>query len=185
MVEEAAVLIDNGYFKEVIKEIFNNKLPKIDYLKLSEEICRKIDKKRYRTYLYDSLPWKGPNPTKDESERYSRAQKFFTSLSSLPSFEVRLGKLVRRNNEFIQKGVDILLVIDIVKLTLKDRVRHIAIITGDADYVPAFKLARDEGVKIYLFHSPNKKQYSDELYLNSDERYPINMEFLKNLIIEE
>ncbi len=162
MVEEAAVLIDNGYFKEV-KKNFNNKLTKIDYLKLSEEICRKIDKKRYRTYLYDSLPWKDPNPTKEESERYSKAQKFFTSLSNLPIFEVRLGKLVRRNNEFRQKGVDILMVIDIVKLTLKDRVCHIAIITGYADYVPAFKLARDEGVKIYLFHSPNKKQYSGEL----------------------
>ncbi len=59
MVEEA-VLIDNGYFKEVTKEIFNNKLPKIDYLKLSEEIFRKINKKDIEHIFMILFPGKVP-----------------------------------------------------------------------------------------------------------------------------
>ena len=181
MEEEVAILIDNGYFKKTITAVFKDSQVRIDYRKVSDKISDILKLKRYRTYFYDAPPFKGSNPTKEENERYSKFDKFVYSVRKLPSFEVRLGKLVKRDNEFVQKGVDILLAIDIVKLSLKDRVRHIALIAGDADYVPAVKLARDEGVKIYLFHNSQNGQYADELYQNSDERTPLDQSFFKDL----
>nr|WP_297472424.1 NYN domain-containing protein [Ferrovum sp.] len=51
-----------------------------------------------------------------------------------------------------QKGVDLRIGLDIARLSLKDLVSAIVIITGDSDLVPAFKFARREGVRIYLDH---------------------------------
>ncbi len=89
MSEEVAVLIDNGYLKEVCKQIFGNILPKINYLKLSEEICKKIDKKRYRTYFYDRLPGKARILQRKNPKDIQKSEKFFNPISKLPSFEVR------------------------------------------------------------------------------------------------
>lgn len=49
-----------------------------------------------------------------------------------------------------QKGVDMRIGLDIARLALRDTVRAIVVITGDSDFVPAFKFARREGIKIYL-----------------------------------
>lgn len=49
-----------------------------------------------------------------------------------------------------QKGVDIRIGIDICSLTLKKQVDQIVLISGDADFVPAGKLARREGVDFVL-----------------------------------
>ncbi|ALV29097.1 NYN domain-containing protein [Pannonibacter phragmitetus] len=49
-----------------------------------------------------------------------------------------------------QKGVDMRIGLDIASLTLKQQVKVIVLVTGDADFVPAAKLARREGVEIIL-----------------------------------
>lgn len=49
-----------------------------------------------------------------------------------------------------QKGVDIRIGIDICSLALKHQVDQIVLISGDADFVPAGKLARREGVDFVL-----------------------------------
>ena len=49
-----------------------------------------------------------------------------------------------------QKGVDIKIGIDIASLALKKLVDRIILITGDADFVPAAKLARREGIDVVL-----------------------------------
>lgn len=49
-----------------------------------------------------------------------------------------------------QKGVDMRIGIDISTLALKRQVRQIILVAGDADFVPAAKLARREGVDFIL-----------------------------------
>ena len=49
-----------------------------------------------------------------------------------------------------QKGVDMRIGIDMASLSLKAQVDTIILVTGDADFVPAAKLARREGVRIIL-----------------------------------
>lgn len=49
-----------------------------------------------------------------------------------------------------QKGVDIKMALDIASLAHKRLVDRIVLITGDADFVPAAKLARREGVDVIL-----------------------------------
>ncbi len=65
-----------------------------------------------------------------------------------------------------QKGVDMRLGLDIASLTLKKQARTIVLVTGDADFVPAAKLARREGVEIIL--DPLRNNISDELFEHID-----------------
>jgi uncharacterized LabA/DUF88 family protein len=51
-----------------------------------------------------------------------------------------------------QKGVDLRIGLDIARLSLKQLVRTIVVVTGDSDLVPAFKFARREGVRVVLSH---------------------------------
>ncbi|WP_348944346.1 NYN domain-containing protein [Chitinibacter sp. FCG-7] len=51
---------------------------------------------------------------------------------------------------FSQKGVDMRIGIDITSLALKKQVDQIVLIAGDADFVPAAKLARREGIDFIL-----------------------------------
>lgn len=51
---------------------------------------------------------------------------------------------------FKQKGVDMCIGLDIATLALKRLVRDIVVVTGDLDMVPAFKLARTEGLRVYV-----------------------------------
>ena len=92
---------------------------------------------------------------------------------------MRLGRLVKRQDQFIQKGVDVLFVIDMLKLTFEDRVQHMVLIAGDADYVPAIREVKDEGIKVHLFHSVERSSLSDELYDICDSRHRLTREYLE------
>lgn len=49
-----------------------------------------------------------------------------------------------------QKGVDIRIGLDIASIALKRVADALVLVTGDSDFVPAMKLARKEGMKVYL-----------------------------------
>jgi uncharacterized LabA/DUF88 family protein len=49
-----------------------------------------------------------------------------------------------------QKGVDLRMGLDIATIALKRVIGTLVLVTGDSDLVPAMKLARTEGLKIYV-----------------------------------
>lgn len=66
----------------------------------------------------------------------------------------------------IQKGVDMRIGLDIASVTLKKQADRIVLISGDADFVPASKLARREGVDFIL--DPMWQKVSDDLFEHID-----------------
>ena len=108
-------------------------------------------------------------------ERTQAAMRLQDELQSAPNFALRMGEVrlggwqVREAtiNSFAtkgprelrpadlvpnlrQKGVDIRIGLDIARLALNDTVRSLVVVTADTDFVPAFKFARREGIKVYL-----------------------------------
>lgn len=174
----AVVLIDNGYLSAILRDEFAE--VRISYLKLSEIVCQGYH--RLRTYVYDCLPYQANPPTPEQRTLYAGKIKFFNALSKLPSFEIRFGKQRPRGSSFIQKGVDVLLSVDLVRLGSKSQIQKAFLIAGDGDYVPAVKTAKDEGVSIKLYHSGafqtidghTMPKYSNELWQMCDERETIN-----------
>jgi len=65
-----------------------------------------------------------------------------------------------------QKGVDMRIGLDIASVTLKQQAHTIVLIAGDADFVPAAKLARREGVQFIL--DPLWQKVSEDLFEHID-----------------
>ena len=148
-VERAAILIDGGYFAKVLKTEFN--CPQIDFHRFSEIICG--DYELLRTYYYTCMPYQSSPPSEEERQRYSDMDRFIYVLRKLPRFEVRLGKLGWSNGELVQKRVDILLAVDLVRLSWGKQIKKAILVTGDSDFVPAVVAAKDAGVLIQLYYS--------------------------------
>ena len=111
-----------------------------------------------------------------ETERAKHAQSLYDQLELRPGFALRMGetrltpikwklkpKSVQQltaeprpledrdfNLDINQKGVDIRIGLDMARLALRDLVRAVVVVTGDSDFVPAFKFVRREGVKVML-----------------------------------
>lgn len=111
-----------------------------------------------------------------KTDRFKQAQSLYDQLEMKPGFALRMGetrvnpnkwKIHKRaigelvNNpraltdddfhlDINQKGVDMRIGLDMARLTLRDLVRAVVVVTGDSDFVPAFKFVRREGVKVIL-----------------------------------
>ncbi|WP_297070229.1 NYN domain-containing protein [Thermococcus sp.] len=175
--EWCAVFIDGGYLAKVLKNEFDE--IRIDFLKLSDKIC---PGKRLRTYYYNAPPYQSSPPTPQEKERYQKAIKFFSYIDRLERFEVVKGKTVKRYTAegkayFTQKGVDVRLAVDLVRLSWAGHIKIAVLIAGDNDFVPAVKAAKDAGVIVKLYYSKNSS--SDELISAVDEAEEITKELIE------
>jgi uncharacterized protein (TIGR00288 family) len=77
-----------------------------------------------------------------------------------------------------QKQVDILLAIDLLRLSYRGAISQAILITGDSDFIPAIKIAKDEGVQVLLAHG-SKPHLSllDEV----DQTIAIDWKFIKSI----
>jgi hypothetical protein len=110
-----AIFIDGGYLDQVL---IGYGKARIDYSKLCEQLF--IDVPLLRTYYYHCLPYQSSNPTPEQRQEFASAERFQRTLSRLPSFTVRRGKLAYRGTDetgrpvFEQKRIDVALATDLV-----------------------------------------------------------------------
>ena len=122
-----------------------------------------------------------------ERQRYARARRFMSALSFLPRFEVRLERLVRRGADahgraiFVQKRIDTMIGVDMALLAGKGRVDHIALVSGDSDYLPAIEAVKREDVLTVLWHGRLGSTVgpSRELFEVCDERRELTPDLLE------
>ena len=176
--DKAVVFIDNGYFSKILKKYFGE--PDIAYETFSDLLC-KDEYKRLRTYVYDCMPYQSNPPTSEEKKRYSRMDEFVHTIKNLPRFEFRKGRLqkivVGNKVIFKQKMVDVLLSVDLVRLSWSKQIQAAILVAGDSDYVPAVEAARDAGVLVILYY---KKPVHNELLEAVDEHYEITNDLIQN-----
>ncbi|MAG01858.1 NYN domain-containing protein [Candidatus Pacearchaeota archaeon] len=172
--ERGVILLDGGYFNRTLKDFFQ--IEKIDYLKLSKNIINDLDLSNLRTYYYHSLPIVRKGNI-DDKRRFSVMQRFLSELKRLPRFEVKLGKLQLIGGQFRQKMVDVLMSIDIIKKSLNDEIKHIIIIAGDSDFIPAIKMAKDHDKIVHLFYHPSSVH--NALLDEVDELHPITKDLIE------
>lgn len=114
-----------------------------------------------------------------DTDVFSWANDFFEELSNKRKLALRMGTLQEQESafrikrsamnrlcrgeiavsdlkdsdfepDFVQKGVDMRIGIDIATLSSKHQVQQIVLISGDSDFVPAAKHARREGIDFIL-----------------------------------
>jgi uncharacterized LabA/DUF88 family protein len=193
--ENIAVFIDAGYLNK-LAEATKPKV-KIDFAKIGPVLAQLVGGTLFRTYFYDCRPHQSSPPTDEERKRYAANYRFLDALRKIPRFVIREGRLSKASvqcpkcgdirSAFEQKGVDILLSIDLVKLAASGRIGKAVVITGDSDFVPAVRVAKEEMVLVYLVHGMRESNKGplplahDELYYLCDERIPLTDGLLKKI----
>lgn len=181
--EKVACFIDGGYFQKVLKKNFGR--PKIDYSKLPEQM--KKSEQLLRTYYYDCKCFVGRDPSEDDQRRLLNQEKFFYSLQRFPQFECKFGRLKKYfredgTTEFVQKQVDVLMTIDLTSLSMNHFITQAKIIAGDSDFIPAVQLAKDNGVVVELFYSP--ECVDSDLLATVDIATEIDFSWIKEVTID-
>ena len=177
-----AVFVDGGYFKHVINGFGG---PRISYRKISDlaEVAR--GEERLRTYYYDCAPYVGANPSSEDKLRQANFDRFRKALEMEPRFQLRLGRLARyatpQGPQFVQKMVDILLTVDLVRMSVAQQIQRAVLIAGDSDYVPDIQVARDAGVVVQLYYCDKPKTPHAELLAACDERIRIDQAFMDRI----
>ncbi|MDR2365664.1 MAG: NYN domain-containing protein [Zoogloeaceae bacterium] len=106
-----------------------------------------------RTYWYDATP--GPRPSMEQS-----------SLAMLPGVKLRIGAL---NSMGRQKGVDSLIVTDIIDLARNRAIADAVLMTGDEDLRVAVQVAQSFGVRVHLLGAGDiARNVSDFLQMEAD-----------------
>lgn len=183
----SAIFIDGTYLNKLLEREFNR--ARIDYSLLAEHLSRDTD--LLRTYYYHCPPHMSTPSTEEEQQRLRSSEQFFAALRRLPRFDVRLGKLTFRGLDqdgrpiFIQKRVDIMLSVDLVKLSTTRQITQAILLAGDADFVPAVQAAKEHGVVATLWHGPMRQGTSNtvhhDLWNECDERFELSSDLIEKL----
>ncbi len=169
---KTVLFIDGGYLAMVSKSFGR---PKIDFLAFSELLCDEDDE-RLRTYYYYCMPFQSTLPSVEESSRYKNAEKFVKSLAKLSKFEIRLGRFQKIQNssstEYVQKGIDVMLAVDLVRMSWSKQIDKAILLTADSDFIYAIQAAKDAGVLTKLCYS-DTHPVNDSMFDVFDERLNI------------
>jgi uncharacterized LabA/DUF88 family protein len=185
-----AIFIDGAYLEFVQRKEFAK--AGIDFGKFAGELVARVRGSspgspidHLRTYYYHALPWKHDhNPTEDQLTRYNNKKHFFDTLEkTAPRFEVKLGRTQRiidpdtKSETFQQKGVDVLLAVDLAALSASKDIQYAVLVSSDSDLAPAVYAAKASGCVVFLADGEHTSA-SDELRLACDERIIIGKELV-------
>ena len=159
-----AIFVDAGYFFAAgAQAAFGSQTPRKQIsVKSSSAMLTALNVKAseatgnrplLRTYWYDAMP--GP--------RLSLEQ---TSLAMLPGVKLRLGAL---NSAGEQKGVDSLIVTDIIELARNGAIADAVLVTGGEDLRIAVQIAQSFGVRVHILAAGDpSKNVSPSLQMEAD-----------------
>lgn len=149
MEERIMIFIDGSNFYHGLREMGRRigEIPTLYFDKLGRILSR--NRKLIRIYYYTAL-----HNEQDEIFRYQKQKKFLDHLRGTSYCAVRYGHLMRREGAFIEKGVDVLLTVDLLRLARLNSYDTAILISGDGDFVEAVKDVQDMGRHVELAYFP-------------------------------
>lgn len=142
--ERVAIFIDAGYFWGQLSQIVygeprNREDIQLNYEEMRESLLRQVEKQfpnfsLLRIYWYDAL---GMNDLPSRQHKH---------LGRLDDVKMRYGT---RNTYGKQKGVDGLLMADLILLAQNKAITSAVIVSGDADLIPGVTTAQMLGVRVH------------------------------------
>ena len=178
------IFVDGGYFQKVLEKDFNKAA--IDFSRLGPALSEGFEP-FLRAYYYNCLPYQSSPPTPDERDMFAKAERFYYSLRKIPNLEIRLGRLEFRGVSretgrpiFEQKRVDVQLAVDLLTLSFSGQIATAVVVAGDSDFIPAFKAAKDRGVRIVVVHGVKNPPHRD-LLSAADQRIRFDDRFISSV----
>ena len=159
--ENTAVLIDAGYLKELSKHFGNGKYLKLDILKFAKYLAVKCGFWMKEIYFYTAPPFQGTPPTPQEIKLKAGYDKFVSRLTKHLEVTLREGRVQKLDGEFTQKGVDTLLVMDLMELAHHKKYKSVILLACDTDFVPIIKKLHSENkMNVVLYYYTDRVRHS-------------------------
>ncbi len=133
----------------------------VDFRAFAQKLSR--DRTLLRVYYYNVLRDQNRNP-----QAYQDQQKFLTALDNTPYLEVRLGRSKMRGDTAVEKGVDIMISTDMLRLAWEDRYDVATLVSGDGDFAYAVQAVKDTGKQVIV--AAFTSNLSPELSSVADDR---------------
>jgi uncharacterized LabA/DUF88 family protein len=200
-VERVTVFVDGSNFYHGLKT--NNCPTNIDFYKLSALMVGN-KRKLIRTYYYNAIYDQNQNP-----QEYAKQSRFFNALKSTPYLVTKIGRLEKRTAKvdkehlieifgvdtankllekigkqivtYVEKGIDINIASDMLKLAYNNSYDTAILISGDGDFVPAVSAVQDLGKhveNVYL-----KKGRSNNLTQTCDKFTALDLDFINQCLL--
>jgi uncharacterized LabA/DUF88 family protein len=139
--ERVAIFIDGSNLYHSLEE--NCHRYDVDFGAFSAKLAG--GRPHLRTYYYNVLRDPDRNP-----QAYQDQQKFLTALHSTPYLEVRLGASKLRGDVPVEKGVDIMIATDFLKMAWNDLYDTAILVSGDGDFSYAVQAVKDLGKHVVV-----------------------------------
>lgn len=128
-----------------------------------------------RAYIYDGA-------FAPDHQEYERQQKYFHDLATQPDMRLRRGHVVIRGGRPDQKGVDTLLVLDLVRLAQARAYDTALIVAGDQDFTEAVRVIADDHARRVVLYTPDASGVANELMEVVDQHGWIDEPFLRGIL---
>lgn len=177
---DCIVFIDGAYLSLISKFLGKGKHLRFSIKKFTEGLAKKENLFCKEIFYYNCPPFQGTPPTKEQTKRKAGYDKF-TSKIRKTGIKVREGRCQMIDNKYTQKGVDVLLSIDLVRKA--SEVENFILVACDTDFVPAIKDIRaNDKVKVilYYFRDKNSKfSMSDHILSVCDKKIKLRLQDFK------
>ena len=165
-----AIFIDGSNLYHSLEE--NCKRYDLDFTAFTAKLCS--GRPMYRTYYYNILGVQDRNP-----QAYQDQQKFFSALYNTPYLEVRLGTSKMRGDVAVEKGVDIMVATDLLRLAWDNLYDVGVLVSGDGDFAYAVQAVKDLGKHVEVAAFPANLSW--ELAQVADDRQFFTPEYFEGL----
>jgi uncharacterized LabA/DUF88 family protein len=174
--EDTLIFVDDGFFGLVKKHFQMKDKKNKKYLQTFRNICKNEQLNLEHLFIYTAPPYQNPKPTKKENllmKKYLNMTKMLREKEWVTLREGRCQKIISQEGkeEFTQKGVDALVILDMYDFKEKyPKIKKIILIASDSDFVPVIERMRTKGIEIILY------TYFDR---NRKSRFSTSNELLK------
>ena len=170
MEDRVAIFIDGSNLYHALRANFS----RYD-IKFAEFISKLCGSRRlFRAYYYNVLQDPSQRP-----DAYREQQEFLSNLRETPYLEARLGSTKLAQGIPVEKGIDVMLVTDLLHFAWNDLYDVAILVSGDSDFAYALQAVKNLGkyVEVAYFES----NVSRDLLDVADNKHLLNRDFLKGL----
>ncbi|TFH37044.1 MAG: NYN domain-containing protein [Dehalococcoidia bacterium] len=168
--ERVAIFIDGSNLYHALEGTL--KRHDLDFTQFVAKLCG--DRTLFRTYYYNALQDVAVRP-----DAFREQQEFLDGLRKTPYLEVRLGTIKTAQGTQVEKGVDIMLGIDLLNCAWNNLYDTAVLVSGDADFAYAVQTVKNMGkhVEVAYFEGATAR----ELLGVADVRHQLDNTFFSTL----
>ena len=162
--DSTLVFLDAGFLSKLSKYFGEGKYLTYNLIQFSECISKKQNLLCKHIFYYTAPPFMSNTPSEEEIQKKESYDNFVAKLKKNKNLTIREGRCQRLKIngkfEYMQKGVDSLVVIDLMNVhNDHPEVKKIILIASDSDFVPVIDNLRKKGIKtiLYTYYEKGRK----------------------------